>query len=152
MGVFKNRISSHSLGPGTEEPPEKPFLGWDSVIKSFKGAGLLKLVGNNGPISQGPSSQAGPKDMSLAPSDREINTRGAGAGSLPSAELRKGAATQPFVPKAQEAGWPVVRVSAPLKAPVQTAAPPQSELTLRSPERRPEWTREAGQGFERPGG
>lgn len=86
MGVFKNRISSHSLGPGTEEPSEKSFLGCDSVINSFKGARLLKLVRNNGPISQGLSSQAGPEEISLAPRDHEINTRSSGTGSLWSVE------------------------------------------------------------------
>lgn len=104
MGVFKNRISSHSLGPGTEEPSEKSFLGPDSVINSFKGARPLKLIRNNGPISQGLSSQAGPEEISLAPRDHEINTRGAGTGSLSSVETSgREQSLNLFVLKTQEA-------------------------------------------------
>lgn len=104
MGVFRNRISSHSLGPGTEKLSEKSLLGCDSVINSFKGARLLKLARNNGPISQGLSSQAGPEESSLAPRDHEINTRGAGTGSLPSVETSgREQSLNLFVLKTQEA-------------------------------------------------
>lgn len=52
------------------------------MINSFKGARLLKFVRNNDPISQEVWSQAGPKEISLAPSDRELNTGAAGSGSV----------------------------------------------------------------------
>lgn len=56
------------------------------MINSFKGARLPKLIRNNGPISQGLSSQVGPEGISLVPRDHEINTRAAGTRSLSSAE------------------------------------------------------------------
>lgn len=74
------------------------------MINSFKGVRLLKLIRNNGPISQGLSSQAGPEEISLAPRDHEINTRAAGTRSLSSVETSgREQSLNLFVLKTQEA-------------------------------------------------
>ena len=80
------------------------------MINSFKGARLPKLIRNNGPISQGLSSQVGPEGISLVPRDHEINTRAAGTRSLSSAETsgREQSITQPFCPEnpgREDEGW-----------------------------------------------
>lgn len=67
------------------------------MINSFKGAGLLKLIRNNGPISQGLSSQVGPEEMSLAPRDHEMNTGATGTGSLSSARPQEGNSHSAFL-------------------------------------------------------
>lgn len=66
------------------------------MISSLKGAGLLKLTRNNGPVSQGLSSQAGPEEMSLAPGGHEINTGALARSPCPARGPRKAAGTQPF--------------------------------------------------------
>lgn len=74
------------------------------MINSLKGARLLKLVRNNGPISQGLSSQSGPEEISLALRDHEINTRAAGTGSLSCVETSgREQSLNLFVLKTQEA-------------------------------------------------
>ena len=74
------------------------------MINSLKGARLLKLIRNNGPISQGLSSQVGPKEISLAPRGHEINTRAAGTGLLSCFETSgREQSLNIFMLKAQEA-------------------------------------------------
>lgn len=67
------------MGSGAQAPP--PHRARDSMINSCQAARLHRTP-HNDPVSEALASQAGPEEMSLAPSDGEINTRAAGMRSL----------------------------------------------------------------------